>query len=260
MLGPRHHEVKHLRALLRDASARREAGELVLEGPRLVADALRRGVALEAVYLGPGAERSFAPLVAAVHSSGAPVATLKEGVLEKVGTTRTPQPVLAVVAVPTAPTLDELAAASGPVVVTVGVADPGNLGTVLRSAEAAGAGGVVCCGGADVHNPKVVRAAAGAVLGVPVRAEPDAAAALAALRAGGRRCYGTVAAGGVPYADAPLTGRVTFVLGSEAHGLGPELLAMLDGTLTIPMAGATESLNVAVTTSILLFEAARRRG
>jgi TrmH family RNA methyltransferase len=258
-LGPRHHEVKQLRALLRDPAARRTAGALVLEGPRLVADALRRGAPLSAVYLGPHAESAFAGLVADARGAGVRIAGLKEGVLEKVGTTRTPQPVLAVAPAPAEPTLAAVAAAAGPVVVAVDVADPGNLGTLLRSAEAAGAAGVVCCGGVDVHNPKTVRASAGAVLAVPVVTVADPVAGLEALRGAGRRTFGTVAAGGVPYTEAPLDAPVALVLGSEAHGVPDAVAARLDGTITIPMAGATESLNVAVAASILIFEAARRR-
>lgn len=258
-LGPRHHEVKQLRALLRDPAARRAAGALVLEGPRLVADALRRGVPVTTVYLGPNAETAFAGLVADARAAGARIASLKEGVLEKVGTTRTPQPVLAVVPAPATPTLGALVAATGPVIVAVDVSDPGNLGTLVRSAEAFDAAGVVCCGGVDVHNPKAVRASAGAVLAVPILTTDDPAALFDALRAAGRRTLGTAARGGTPYSEARLDAPVALVLGSEAHGMPEALVARLDGTVTIPMAGATESLNVAVAGSVLLFEAARQR-
>jgi TrmH family RNA methyltransferase len=197
--------------------------------------------------------------VADARAAGVRVAGLKEGVLEKVGTTRTPQPVLAVAPAPASPSLAALAAAPGPVVVAVDVADPGNLGTLVRSAEAAGAAGVVCCGGVDPHNPKAVRASAGAVLGAPIVIGADPAAVLDALRDAGRRTFGTVAAGGTPYTEAPLDAPVALVLGSEAHGLPDAVASRLDGSVKIPMAGATESLNVAVAASVLLFEAARRR-
>ena len=94
-LGHRHPEAQRLRALLRDPSARRAESAFVLEGPRLVADALDRGAAVEAVYIGPNAARAFADLLARVDAAGVPVRELKEGVLEKLGSTRTPQPVLA---------------------------------------------------------------------------------------------------------------------------------------------------------------------
>lgn len=258
-LGPRHHDVKRLRALLRERRARAEAGAFVLEGPRLVADALRRGAPVELLYLGPDAEQAFVPLITTARRAGIPIVALKEGVLEKLGSTRTPQPVLAIAPMPQRAGLAGLHG-PGPVLVAVGVADPGNLGTLVRSAEAAGAAGVVVCGDAvDVWNPKVVRASAGSVLGVPLVDATDPAAALDALRAAGRRIYGTAASGGTQCFEADLSGPLALVLGSEAHGVPSTLHAHLDDRLTIPMIGAGESLNVAVAGSVLLFEAARQR-
>ena len=257
-LSHKHHDAVRLRALLRDASARRDARAFVLEGPRIVADALARGVALEAVYLGPGARRSFASLVARLEDASIPTRDLKEGVLEKIGTTRTPQPVLAVAALP-----DEVPLAAvhpGLVVVCVGVADPGNLGTILRSSEAAGATAVVVTDGVDPWNPKVVRGSAGAVFGVPLVIVDDVVGALAALRARGWRSVGADATATVDYTAADLGGSIALVLGSEAHGLPAEVADALDAVVQIPMAGAIESLNVAVAASILMFEAARQSG
>jgi TrmH family RNA methyltransferase len=258
-LGHRHPEARRLRELLRDPSARRAESAFVLEGPRLVADALDRGAAVECVYIGPNASRAFAEVLTRVAAAGVPVRELKEGVLEKLGSTRTPQPVLAIAAIPATPTLDAVPA--GLVVVSVDVQDPGNLGTVVRSAEAAGAVAVVVGRGAqgvDPWNPKVVRGSAGAVLGVSVLVADDPAAAIGALRARGFRAVG--ADGGAPtvYTDADLTGAVALVIGSEAHGIPDAVAAELDVTVAIPMAGATESLNVGVAASILLFEAARQ--
>lgn len=231
----------------------------MLEGPRLVADALRRGASIERLYLGLNAEQAFSRLVAAARGAGVPIVALKEGVLEQVGSTRTPQPVLAIAPMPARRALDALDG-PGPVLVAVDVADPGNLGTLVRSAEAAGGTAVVVGGGAvDVWNPKVVRASAGSVLGVPLVDATDPAAALDTLRADGRRVYGTAVRGGARYSDADLGERIALVLGSEAHGVPAALDARLDEHLSIPMAGAGESLNVAVAGSVLLFEAARQR-
>ena len=255
-LNHRHHDVLRLRELLRDASARRSGRAFVLEGPRVVSDALDRGVALSGVYLGPGARRSFAPLVARLDAASVPLRDLKEGVLEKIGTTQTPQPVLAVAPLPAMVELDALPA--GLVVVCVGVADPGNLGTIVRSAEAAGAAAVVVSEGVDPWNPKVVRGSAGAVLGVPIAAVESAVAALGSLRARGWRAVGADGSAALDYAEADLGGSVALVLGSEAHGLPDDVTAALDAIVRIPMAGAIESLNVAVAASVLMFEAARQ--
>jgi TrmH family RNA methyltransferase len=255
-LGHRHPEARRLRELLRDPAARRGDGAFVLEGPRLVTDALDRGYALECVYVGPDADRAFAPLVARLREAGVDVRVLKEGVLEKVGSTRTPQPVLGVAPIPPAPTLRDVGA--GMVVVTAGVHDPGNLGTIVRSAEAAGARAVVAADGVDVWSPKVVRASAGSVLGIPVVTPDRLGDALDELRSRGWRTVGADAGAPVDYTAADLRGQIAVVVGGEAHGLPPELDPVIDQHVRIPMAGPTESLNVGVAASILLFEAARQ--
>ena len=255
-LSHKHHDTIRLRALLRGASARLEEGAFVLEGPRIVADALARGVELEAVYLGPGARLSFASLVSRLDAAGVPTRDLKEGVLEKIGTTRTPQPVLGVAPMPPMVSLDAIAA--GLIVVCAGVADPGNLGTIMRSAEGAGATAIIVADGVDPWNPKVVRGSAGAVLGVPIAVVDDVAGALAVLRERGWRAVGTDADATETYTAVELGGSIALVLGSEAHGLPDAVAAVLDVVVQIPMAGEIESLNVAVAASILMFEAARQ--
>ncbi len=265
-LGPRHTEVKRLRALLRDPKARALEGSFVLEGPRIVEDALRRGADVTAIYLGQNARVAFAALLDAPDAVDVPTFELKEGVLEKLGSTRTPQPVLAVARMPAEPSLEDLTG-PGPVLVTVDVADPGNLGTLLRSAEASGCAGVVCCGDSvDVFNPKVVRASAGSVLGVPVvrgRApggslDADPVPALDRLGAAGRRRYGATVEGR-PATAVDLRPPVVLVLGNEARGLPDAVLEHVDGRISVPMAGAAESLNVAMAGTVLAFEAARQR-
>jgi len=258
--GPRHPEVRALRDLARDPRARAAAGVCLLEGPRVIDAALERDAEIIGAYLGHGATRAFPEITTRLERAGVPVHELKEGVLEKVGTTRTPQPVLAVARFTSAALAGlVVGAADGFLVVAVDVADPGNLGTILRSAEAAGAAGVVVAGhGVDVRSPKVVRASAGAVFGVPIVEAPDAAGALAGLSAGGIRTLAAVARGGVDPSAADLARACAIVVGNEAHGLAPELAEHLDGTVTIGMAGAAESLNVAMATTVLCFEAARQ--
>jgi TrmH family RNA methyltransferase len=146
------------------------------------------------------------------------------------------------------------------VVVCVDVRDPGNAGTVLRSAEVAGAGGVVCCeGSVDIYNPKTVRASAGSLFHVPVVAGGDPVEVLRRMGEWGLQRVGTVARGGRDYVDADLRRPLALVLGNEAHGLPEPVAAELDESLTIPMAGRTESLNVGMAAAVLCFEVARQR-
>jgi TrmH family RNA methyltransferase len=261
-LGARHPAIRRLRELLRDARARAQEQSFVVEGPRALEGALDRGASLEAVYLAPRADVAFPGLVARLRDTRVPVHMLKEGVLEKVGSTRTPQPVLAVAPI-VRPTRDVLAG-DGLVLVGTLISDPGNLGTILRSAEAAGAAAIVLGpGSVDAYNPKVVRASAGAIFGMPVL---EAASegwspveALDALGTLGRQLLGADATGTLPYDAADLARPTAVVLGNEAHGLDPKVAARLDGTVAIPMAGATESLNVAMAATVLCFESARQR-
>jgi TrmH family RNA methyltransferase len=191
-----------------------------------------------------------------------PLLALKEGVLEKVGSTRTPQPVLAVAALPVA---DRAALdGDGVVVVALAIGDPGNLGTLVRSAEASGAAAILLGpGSVDAYNPKVVRASAGAIFGIPVvDAESEgwtAVEALDALGELGRQRLGATASRGVPHTDVDFTRATAIVLGNEAHGIDAAVDARLDGHVQIAMAGPAESLNVAMAGTILCFESARQR-
>ena len=141
-----------------------------------------------------------------------------------------------------------------------GVQDPGNVGTLLRSAEAFGAAAVLVTGAtADVWNGKGLRASAGAAFRMPVLRW--SASLGAALRGLGMRTLAAVAGEGraVPVGDADLAGGCVLVVGNEGRGVSAELMAMSDGRITLPMLGRTESLNAAVAGSVLLYEAARQR-
>jgi TrmH family RNA methyltransferase len=173
-------------------------------------------------------------------------------VLERVATTTTPQPSLGLVRLRPPDCSLETA---GFVVAVDGIADPGNLGTILRSAEAAGADAVVVTPGTvDAYNPKAVRASAGALFHVPVLAVDG----LAELAGAGLRVIGTSSHRGVAHTIADWSGRVAVVVGNEAHGMDDD--APVDEWVTIRHRGRAESLNVAMATAVLCFEIARQRG
>lgn len=221
-------------------------------------EALRAGAAVEGVYAAPGGETD--PVVGAARAAGVRVFPLGPGVIERVTDTVTPQPVLAVAARLDVP-LEEVGDADV-VVVCVDVRDPGNLGTVLRTAEASGIGAVICCEGTvDVYNPKCVRASAGSVFHVRLVAGGEPVDVLEQVGAWGKRRLGTAAGQGEPYHEVDFRRPTAIVLGNEAHGLrGNEAAACLvDGWVTVPMAGRAESLNVGMAAAVLCFEAARQR-
>lgn len=263
-LAFRNQHVQRLRRLVAQRAAREAEQCFVLEGPTLVQEALAAGSAIDSVYVdqaAAGADGRVASLVARCREAGAAVFELETGVIERVAGTVTPQPVMAIVALP-ARDLDELAArAPKLVVVCVDVSDPGNVGTVARSAWASGADGLVCCAGtADIWSPKAVRASAGAVLRLPVASAGAAAQALDELASWGLHRWGTVPSGGQDYALTDLSEPSALVLGNEAAGLPlAQLGPHLDGLVSIPMAGGAESLNVAMAAAVLCFEAGRQR-
>jgi TrmH family RNA methyltransferase len=285
-LGARNAAVRRLRALLRDARTRAAERAFVAEGPRVVAAGLDRGVAFEAVFFGPNATVAFGPLAERVEASGIEVVVLKEGVLERIGSTVTPQPVLAV-----APRPDhdpDALARGGLVLLGVGLQDPGNVGTIIRGAEASGAAALVLSDGSvDAYNPKAVRASAGAIFDLPVLGPGSVGAsarrgagtvgdpgsvldssvkgwsavqALDALGEVGRRCLGADAAADTPYFEVDFRRPTAIVLGNEAHGLDAAVRERLDGEVAIPMRSRAESLNVAMAATVLCFESARQRG
>lgn len=226
----------------------------------MVAAALDAGAPVEALYCSPEASHDPASvgLIERAVTKGVRVLELMPGVIERVTDAVTPQPVLAVVRFVDV----ELSTLAGArlVIVCSGVRDPGNAGTVLRSADAAGADAVVMCDEpVDVYNPKAVRASAGALFQVPVVVADHGGAVVSYLADSGLRCLGAVPRQGTPYTDVDLTGRVAVVFGNESAGLPPDLDNRLDARITIPMAGRAESLNVGMATSVVCFETARQR-
>ncbi len=232
-------------------------------------EALAAGVAIDELYVDARTwaeaftraadDDPFIVTVDLAAAAGATIWSLSDGVLDSISDTVTPQGLLAVAPRRTT-TLESLAAADGPVLVLVDVADPGNAGTLVRAAEAAGAIGVVFAGSStDAFGPKTVRAAAGSLLRLPIVEEPDTAVVIEQLHAAGRRVLATVVRDGAAPDAVDLTGPIAILVGSEAHGLDPAVIASADLGVTIPVASTVESLNVAVAGAVVLFEASRQR-
>ncbi len=192
-----------------------------------------------------------------------PVFELAEGVLERVASTETPQEPIAVVRMRERTSAAELLAGATFVVVLDRITDPGNLGTILRSAEASGADLVVFTpGSVDHYNPKVVRASAGALFHVPVIEATLDDVVVSGLVTIGTTSHDAAGRTVEAYTDADWSGRVALVMGNEAAGLSAEWTdagGPVQRWVTIPHAGRSESLNVAMAATVLVFEAARQR-
>jgi RNA methyltransferase, TrmH family len=223
-----------------------------------VRTALDAGCVAEALFVDAqgGGAPDVSTVVAAAGALGTRLFTLAPGVMARVADTVTPQPVLATFPMPES---DPAALQHGTLVlVLAGVRDPGNAGTLLRTAEAAGADAVVFCGSSvDPYNPKTVRSSAGSIFLVPVVVMESARDALDALGAQGYRRVGAVVRGGEDYVKHDWKQRTAIVVGNEAAGLPAEL--PLDVNVAIPMSGRAESLNVGVAGALLCFEALRQR-
>ncbi len=232
----------------------------MVEGAELLSMALESGTPIESVYVAPEgrASSSVTELVDRVFAVGGRIFDLAPGVIERISDTVTPQPIVAVVGFVPAE-LAELRNASM-VVVCVDVRDPGNAGTMIRTADAAGVDAMVCCDGTvDPTNPKTVRASAGSIFHTPVVVGGDARTVIGTLRGWGMATVGTVVQGGADYAEFDWRQRVAVVFGNEASGLCASVVELLDEGVSIPMVGRAESLNVSVSTAVVCFEALRQR-
>lgn len=231
----------------------------MVDGPVLLAEALDAGVQVVDVFATDTAPRA---VVGRAAAAGAHVHPVTAEVLARATDAVTPNGVAAIANRVEVPLSEAVAAAGrGPLALVLdGVADPGNAGTLLRAAEAAGAAAVVFCrGSVDPSSPKCVRAAAGALFRLPVAVGGETTEVLEQLRGEGVTTAATVVRDGQPYHEADLRGPVALVLGSEAHGLPSTVLDAVDLRLTIPMAGPTESLNVAMAGTVVCFESLRQR-
>jgi TrmH family RNA methyltransferase len=242
---------------------RSEHASFLVDGPVLLAEALDAGVDVRAVYVEADAAASTVSLVEAASAAGARAQQVVPGALASVLDLQAPQAVVAVVAqslVTSADVVRGAAAAHRPVLVLVDVADPGNVGTLVRTAEAAGCAGVVLAGScADLFNPKTVRATAGALFRVPVAAVGEVDAVLDELDGAGLVVAATVGGSGAAPESVDLAGAVALLVGSEAHGLAASVLERCDVRVSVPMEGRLESLNAAVAGSVVAFDAARQR-
>jgi TrmH family RNA methyltransferase len=250
--------LKELRQAL--ASPGRRKGEAAgIEGPNLVLEAVRAGLRIECVFVAQEAEGLLAEMALPAETE---ILLTPKAVLDAALTTETPQPVAALVEPRQWSWGDVFASRQSRaalIVVLAGVQDPGNLGTILRSAEAFGATGVVSLPGTvSVWNSKAVRASAGSVLRVPVVAA-SVEECLLRLRENDVAVWATAARTATEINCADLTTPLAVVIGNEGNGVPREIAAKADGALTIPCPGPVESLNAAVAASVVLYEAARQR-
>lgn len=255
--------VKAVRAL-HERSGRRRAGRFLVEGPQAVRGALAAaqsasaGVVVHEVFMDDDTGFAFPDIVDSSHALAVSVVPVTAQVLGAMAETRQPQGVLAVCDLLAAPPLSTVADRPGPLLVLDGVSDPGNVGTIIRTAAAVGAAGVILtAGSADPHNGKVVRSTAGALFALPVLTGADIDDVAAAARAASRSVAVATGDAAEDLFDVARAGRVDgrtcWIVGSEAHGVGAAGRAAADVAVRIPMAEGPESLNAAVAAAVAVY-------
>ncbi len=247
--------VKELRASF-SSGGRADSGRVGIEGEHLLAEAVRSGIEIATVFFRSGDE---ALLKRIALDGNVEILELPPEVFSSAVSTGSPQGIAALVT-PRTFSLDDVLSGESPlIVIAAGLQDPGNLGTLIRSAEAFGASGMITLPGTvSLWNAKALRASSGSVFRLPVVASTECEV-FSRLRAAGIRIFAAVAEAGVSSAKSQLNGSVALVIGNEGRGLSPELLKRADERISIPCPGPVESLNAAIAGSILLYEAARQR-
>jgi TrmH family RNA methyltransferase len=260
-------------ARLRDAAARRASGCTLIDGLREITRGLAAGIELVEVFVAADilphlAEDSYAMLancLGQLASHGVPLVPLANRAFAKIAFGSRNEGLVAMARF-AAPTLERFAPTPGrPLLIVEEIEKPGNLGAILRSADAAGMGGVIACGsGTDPANPATIRGSLGTVFTVPlaVATTPDA---IAWCGKACRQIWAATPEGDRLWHEAPLDGEVAVLLGSEAHGITPawseagKTGAIMISTLRLPMLGMADSLNVAATAAVLAYESLRQR-
>ena len=248
---------------LRDRRTRDETGLTLVDGVRELARALAGGArAVEVFVVEHALDGAGADAVDLARSGGAVIVPVTGGVLDRLGYGERSEGIVATVRIPDV-SLDRLAGVLPPdplVVVLEGLEKPGNLGAVLRSADAAGADAVVVADPrTDLFNPNAIRASLGTVFAVPVAAG-SSEAVRAWLESAGIPMFAARVGAAIAYTEADLRGPAALVLGSEADGLTDAWAGPGVTDVSLPMLGVADSLNVSVTAAVLLYEARRQRG
>lgn len=256
-------KIKQVCAWQTKARERRRDGVFVVEGVRMVQEAPSE--LLREIYLTEDVRErierepdSYAAL--RERLDGAATELVSEDVFRKMSDTKSPQGILAVVRRPHYDLPDMLSAPCPLLMVLEELQDPGNLGTILRTGEGAGITGVIMSRGTvDIYNPKVIRSTMGSIYRVPFCYAEDLGEALHRLREAGIRTYAAHLRGDRSYDSFSYCGPTAFLIGNEGNGLTAETADAADEYLRIPMEGQVESLNAAVASALLMYEAHRQR-
>ncbi len=249
-------------ARYRDVAHGDAVGLLLLDGPHLVADALAANVTIEHAVVAAAStdDAEIRPLLALLSARGIDTALASSTVMAGVSPLRSPSAIVAIARRPEASIGGSYSGTSPLLVIVSDIQDPGNMGAIVRVAEAAGATGVLAAGvSADPYGWKALRGSMGSALRLPVSRVDDVEGAVADARSRGCQVIATAPRGGRSVFDVDLRPPTALLIGGEGQGLPQALIAAADERITIPMQAPVESLNAAVTAAIVVYEARRQR-
>ncbi len=255
------HNKRVARAVRLKKRAMREKDRLFLvEGGQGITEAVASGARVHEIFASAGTEERLESVLKAAELAGIPVRPVSPEVMAHITSTVTPQGAVAVSEFVDVPLPDVLEQGNGALPVLVEVRDPGNAGTIVRSADASGAGGVVfTTSSVDVYNQKTVRATAGSLFHLPIARDVGVEEAVSALRDRGFAVLAADPEGARSLYEADLRASTAVLFGNEARGLSAPALKLADDTVRVPISGRAESLNLAAAATLVLFEAARQR-
>lgn len=248
-------QLKHCAKLVASKKFRREEGLFVAEGQRLCEDAIRSGLVPQQTFV----VESMTERCEAILQQSQQVFVITEELSAKISDTQTPQGVFCVFqALDNGETLDTMKWQR--VLLLSSLQDPGNIGTIIRSAEAFGIDGLILSEDCpDLTSPKLLRATMGGVFRLPIRVVENMEQEIAALRQQGFAVYATaLSEQSLPITELSLTGKVAAVIGNEGNGLTQQVIDACTAPVIIPMAGKAESLNAAIAASIVIWEMCRK--
>jgi TrmH family RNA methyltransferase len=260
-LGRHHPTLKRLRGLRRSPQERVRQGLLVAEGAHLAREAIAAGCDLETAVFDARLTTSEegVEILARLRELGVPCHEVTESVMRGLQDARSPQPVLLEIGTARLNERPWRRRGEPLVVVCDGVQDPGNLGAIVRSVDAAGASVLIATGQtADWRHPRTVRGSMGSIFRLPIESA-ELGTAIERLRKQGLTLVGTSVRGGEDFRDAALTGACALIFGGEGAGLGEDFLRTLDRVVTIPLHSGVESLSVGAAVAVTLFEVVRPR-
>lgn len=257
-------QLKQVSALLKKAKERREKKAFVVEGPRMVVEAPAES--LKAVFVAESFEKNtenkalLEELEEKCKKAGAVFETVADAVFKNVSDTQTPQGIMAVVAMPEYELDSLLDGEKTHLLILESIQDPGNLGTMLRTGEGAGITGVIMNKTTvDLFNPKTIRSTMGSIYRMPFYVTEDLSGILSKLQENGISLYAAHLKGEHYYTEEDYTSGCAFLIGNEGNGLSDEIANQADTYIKIPMEGKVESLNAAISATLLMYEANRQR-